>query len=94
VSQVALLRARTQIFEFDEATKFVYGLVFWMFFFGFITHQLITPHDKRPHHKPSTQSPPRSGLVQQTDAPNYHAFGTFVTHPADAGSVPKASGSR
>jgi len=32
--------------------------------------------------------------VEQADAPNYHAFGTFVTDPADAGSAPKASGSR
>jgi len=31
---------------------------------------------------------------EQTDAPNSHAFGTFVTDPADAGSAPKASGSR
>jgi hypothetical protein len=36
---------------------------------------------------------PRSGLVQRTDAPNYHAFGTFATHPAFAGCAPKASGS-
>ena len=32
--------------------------------------------------------------AEQTDGPNYHAFGTFVTDPADAGSAPKASGSR
>jgi Ankyrin repeats (3 copies) len=32
--------------------------------------------------------------AQQADAPNSHAFGTFVTDPADAGSAPKASGSR
>jgi len=31
---------------------------------------------------------------EQTDAPNSHAYGTFVTHPADAGSAPKASVSR
>ena len=31
---------------------------------------------------------------QQADPPNSHAFGTFVTHPAAAGSAPKASGSR
>ena len=30
-------------------------------------------------------------MAEQTDAPNYHAFGTFVTDPADAGSAPKAS---
>ncbi|NDH69368.1 MAG: hypothetical protein EBY22_16005 [Gammaproteobacteria bacterium] len=32
--------------------------------------------------------------TEQADAPNYHAFGTFVTDPAEAGSAPKASGSR
>jgi hypothetical protein len=31
---------------------------------------------------------------EQADALNSHAFGTFVTHPADAGSAPKASGSK
>jgi hypothetical protein len=39
----------------------------------------------------------RPGIKQKTeqaDAPNSHAFGTFVTDPADAGSAPKASGSR
>ena len=30
--------------------------------------------------------------AEQADAPNSHAFGTFVTHPADAGCAPKASG--
>jgi hypothetical protein len=29
---------------------------------------------------------------EQGGAVNPHAFGTFVTHPADAGSAPKASG--
>ena len=33
-------------------------------------------------------------MTEQTDPPNYHAFGTFVTDPADAGSAPKAGGSR
>ena len=32
--------------------------------------------------------------AQQGDAVNPHAFGTFVTHPAAAGSAPKASGDR
>jgi len=31
-------------------------------------------------------------MTEQADAPNSHAFGTFVTHPADAGCAPKASG--
>ena len=31
---------------------------------------------------------------EQTDAPTYHAFGTFGADPAGAGSAPKASGSR
>jgi hypothetical protein len=30
--------------------------------------------------------------TERGDGPNHHAFGTFVTHPADAGSAPKASG--
>ena len=30
--------------------------------------------------------------AEQGGAVNPHAFGTFVTHPADAGSAPKASG--
>jgi hypothetical protein len=30
--QVALLRARAQVFEFDEAAKFVYRVVFRIFF--------------------------------------------------------------
>jgi len=33
-------------------------------------------------------------ISERADAPNYHAFGTFDTDPADAGSAPKASGSR
>ena len=33
-------------------------------------------------------------MAQRADPPNHHAFGTFVTDPADAGSAPKASGSR
>ena len=33
-------------------------------------------------------------MAERAYAPNYHAFGTFVTDPADAGSEPKASGSR
>lgn len=32
--------------------------------------------------------------TEQADLPNSHAFGTFVTDPADAGSAPKASGSQ
>jgi len=31
-------------------------------------------------------------MCEQGGAVNPHAFGTFVTHPADAGSAPKASG--
>lgn len=30
--------------------------------------------------------------AERGGAVNPHAFGTFVTHPAAAGSVPKASG--
>ena len=33
-------------------------------------------------------------MAERADSPNSHAFGTFVTDPADAGSAPKASGSR
>ena len=36
----------------------------------------------------------KNKISEQTDAPNHHAFGTFVTDPADAGSAPKASGGR
>ena len=32
--------------------------------------------------------------IEQADAPNSHACGTFVTDPAEAGSAPKAGGSR
>jgi len=31
---------------------------------------------------------------EQDGSPNSHAFGTFVTHPAAAGSAPKAGGHR
>ena len=31
---------------------------------------------------------------EQSDGPNHHAFGTFVTHPPTAGFAPKASGDR
>jgi len=37
---------------------------------------------------------PRSGLVQQTDALNHHAFGTFGTSAAEQPLVPKASGGK
>jgi hypothetical protein len=37
---------------------------------------------------------PRSGLVQQTDALNSHAFGTYGMSPEDQALVPKASGSK
>ena len=37
---------------------------------------------------------PRSGLVQQTDALNSHAFGTFVISAAEQARMPEASGSR
>jgi hypothetical protein len=37
---------------------------------------------------------PRSGLVQQADAVNPHACGTFIMHPAHAGCGPKASRDR
>ena len=33
-------------------------------------------------------------MTEQADAPNYHAFGTFVMPPAFAGATPKAGGSR
>ena len=33
-------------------------------------------------------------MAERGDGPNHHAFGTFVTHPAVAGSAPKASGDR
>jgi hypothetical protein len=33
-------------------------------------------------------------MCEQGHAPNHHAFGTFVTDPADAGSAPKAGGDR
>jgi hypothetical protein len=33
-------------------------------------------------------------MAERGDGPNHHAFGTFVTHPADAGSAPKAGGDR
>jgi hypothetical protein len=33
-------------------------------------------------------------MGEQADAPNYHAFGTFGTSPAEQALVPKASGSR
>jgi len=33
-------------------------------------------------------------MTEQGCPPNHHAFGTFVTHPAVAGSAPKASGGR
>ncbi|MCK9589354.1 MAG: HNH endonuclease [Terrimicrobiaceae bacterium] len=32
--------------------------------------------------------------IERADAPNYHAFGTFGTSPAEQALVPKASGSR
>jgi hypothetical protein len=34
----------------------------------------------------------RTKKAEQAGAANAHAFGTFVTHPAAAGSAPKASG--
>jgi hypothetical protein len=37
---------------------------------------------------------PRQKLCEQGHAPNHHAFGTFVTHLATAGSAPKAGGDR
>jgi hypothetical protein len=37
---------------------------------------------------------PRSGLVQQSDAVNPHAFGTFGTSPAEQVRVPKAGGGK
>jgi len=49
-----------------------------MFWFS---HRGLSPHLQRAH----------AGRTRG-DGPNHHAFGTFVTHPADAGSAPKASG--